>query len=158
MEERPQMSEREYGGVTLAEIRTLSGEQECLRKAPQTVETILALAEDIERLERENAALREALQDVLDFDECPKAALDGGKCICRICRANALLANSVPARRVEPGCGLDCSCRWPTDEKPGFSVHPAGTLVPNPNGPGMIEVGGPGEPPYPQKQRGIENG
>jgi hypothetical protein len=38
--------------------------------------------------------------------------------------------------------------------QPGFSVHPAGTLVPNPNGPGMIEVGGPGEPPYPQKQRG----
>jgi hypothetical protein len=42
----------------------------------------------------------------------------------------------------------------PTEPQPGFSVHPAGTLVPNPNGPGMIEVGGPGEPPYPQKQRG----
>jgi hypothetical protein len=128
---------------------------------------VTALERLARTLERELAEARGEIaggaHDSANYPDSPvarlKAALDfvcenEGELHGRNYLALVKLLNPSPARRVEPGCGLDCSCRWPTDEKPGFSVHPAGTLVPNPNGPGMIEVGGPGEPPYPQKQRG----
>jgi hypothetical protein len=114
---------------------------------------------ELRKAEAELAALREALLDARPFiaDHLP---IKG--------RIERLLITESPARdSSEPAPACECGELWRKatpglhlnicplfEPQPGFSVHPAGTLVPNPNGPGMIEVGGPGEPPYPQKQRG----
>jgi hypothetical protein len=95
---------------------------------------VTALERLARTLERELAEARGEIaggaHDSANYPDSPvarlKAALDfvcenEGELHGRNYLALVKLLNPSPARRVEPGCGLDCSCRWPTDEKPGFS-------------------------------------